>query len=159
MQSKLQSEAETRHLDIIDLGTFNDSFCLNKCRHGESLHSHEDYQPSCTQTCLPLEQYCDGKIDFTLEAFDHNDTKPHEFLVPITITNVTVDNILLFPDELYCASRLSPIFLASYFLSFICFCLSIAVAVKTRPIIHFLMRRRNKELKKKQPKEYHLPKE
>ena len=51
--------------------------------------------------------------------------------------------------ELYCSNRLHAVFMLAYVLTFVSFSFSIALIVRTRPLLHFLIRRRAKELKKK----------
>ena len=68
--------------------------------------------------------------------------------------NFTLNDALLYPDELYCTSRFHAVFLTSYVVSFICFCFATAVIVRTRPIVNFLIRRRNKEIRQMKDKKF-----
>ena len=65
-----------------------------------------------------------------------------------TKINYTISDVLLYPDELYCSSRLHAVFMVAYVLTFVSFSFSIALVVRTRPLIHFLIRRRAKEVRK-----------
>ena len=103
----------------------------------------------CTDICIKSELYCNGNIDMP-------GSNSSIFIKNYSTLNYTIDevnymisNVLLYPDELYCSNRLHAVFMLAYVLTFVSFSFSIALIVRTRPLLHFLIRRRAKELKKK----------
>merc|ERR1712066_101575 len=104
----------------------------------------------CTDICIKSELYCNGNID--MPASNSSYFIKHYSTLNYTIDEVyyTINNvILLYPDELYCSSRLHAVFMVAYVLTFVSFSFSIALIVRTRPLLHFLIRRRAKEVRKK----------
>merc|ERR1712066_263318 len=97
----------------------------------------------CTDICIKSELYCNGNIDMPARNSSF-------FIKHYSTLNYTINNgILLYPDELYCSSRLHAVFMVAYVLTFVSFSFSIALIVRTRPLLHFLIRRRAKEVRKK----------
>ena len=78
-----------------------------------------------------------------------NDSNSTIFIKNYSTINYTISDVLLYPDELYCSNRLHAVFMIAYVLTFVSFSFSIALVVRTRPLLHFLIRRRTKEIKMK----------
>ena len=97
----------------------------------------------CTNICIESDLYCNGNIDMP------NDSNSTIFVKNYSTINYTISDVLLYPDELYCSSRLHAVFMIAYVLTFVSFSFSIALVVRTRPLLHFLIRRRTKEIKMK----------
>ena len=97
----------------------------------------------CTNICIESDLYCNGNIDMP------NDSNSTIFIKNYSTINYTISDVLLYPDELYCSSRLHAVFMIAYVLTFVSFSFSIALVVRTRPLLHFLIRRRTKEIKMK----------
>lgn len=119
---------EVRKLDIYDEHLVNGTeFCVAKCPLNDF---------SCFNVCISAEKYCDGVVDLA-----SNDT--------IFVSQTDNSTFLLYPDELYCSHRFHALFMISYVLSFVSFSFGVALIVRTRPLVHFLIRRRAKEVLKK----------
>ena len=129
-----------RKLDIFDENHNNGTFCVEKCPVQKIVNE------SCQDICINATDYCNGIIDLKTQLeFDD-----HTFIFVSNSTNYTIDDALLYPDELYCSYRLHAIFMVCYVLSIISFSFGITIVVRTRPLIHFLHRRRAKEIRQMQ---------
>ena len=128
-----------RKIDIFDENHTNGTFCLEKC----PIDLTENI--TCNDICINAMDYCNGVIDLKTQfEFDQQ----NEFIFVSNSSNYTTSDALLYPDELYCSYRLHATFMICYVLSFVSFSFGIAIVMRTRPLIHFLLRRRAKELKK-----------
>ena len=136
----LQNEVEVRKLDIYDEHLVNGSFCVTKCQIPNSAGNY------CTDVCVESDLYCNGNIDMPALNNSLSIFVKHSTVLSI---NYTISDALLYPDELYCSSRLHAIFMIAYVLTFVSFSFSVALIVRTRPLLHFLIRRRAKEVRKK----------
>ena len=103
---------------------------------------------TCFDVCIESKRYCNGIIDLTT-GDEFNTSSDASIFVAAGHDNYTISDVMLYPDEIYCSSRLHVAFMLSYILSFVSFSFAIAIVVRTRPIIHFLIRRRTKEIQKK----------
>ncbi len=157
----LQSEVEMRKIDLQETNEINGtSFCVTKCEF-------KDGTISClesTEECIDSNLYCDGIIDLkntigneTSQMFVKNGLLPNNETQNVTQTVHALDDTLLFPDEIYCSERVHTVFMFCYVITFLSFCAAIAVVVRTRPLVHYLIRRRAKELAKKRAKEENIP--
>ena len=149
----LQNEVEARKIDIYDdlLSNNGTQICVQSCPW-LPLESQNDQSNSCIDICVASSSYCNGHIDL-------NATEQEIFIIiPAAASedlqsNYTYRDALLYPDELYCSSRLHALFMVSYVLSFVSFAFAVALIVRTRPLIHFLLRRRAKEIRKRRLQE------
>ncbi len=109
--------------------------------------------------CIDSHLYCDGNIDLR-NNFGNGSSEIFVNKKNLSETDnmtFTLKDVLLYPDEIYCSWRVHATFMLCYMMSFLSFCAAIAVLVRTRPLIHFLIRRRAKELAKKKLREQNIP--
>lgn len=148
----MQSEVEMRKLDIYDKHHRNGTFCVTVC----PISVLSSQAGNCSEElCVESKKYCDGVIDLTT-VNEFNATDQTDFFAAHHNYS-SHDAILLYPDEIYCSNRLQVAYAFSFAFTFFSFCFATAVIVRTRPIIHFLIRRRAKEIRAQRAKTENIP--
>ena len=107
----------------------------------------------CQKFCLSNSQICDGHIDLFNPLSNLTSRDSYTFLPLRNLSSGESQNILLFPDELYCLGRSLPIFSINYLATCLCFFLSAALLHNTFPLLPYFWRRHRRKVQRQQQEE------